>query len=393
MGPSVSSYCSTQDGKRKLVKVHERLALATYTMAEAEARLQWGLKNAQLIQGAMPFASKEEAFKEMTECSNEEENIDFEPPGLCGIYGFYQDVLHTKSFKEGKTIVICTGRHPKDVTINTLLVGAFMILNDGMSLDQVVEAFEPLMDRIVSFSDQLTVEDCWSALHHVNKHCGWLKLDARHCLRICGRDEEMEADTIDMEEYVHYDNPLNGNLHVLVPDKLLVFNRPAELGDGAMWADAGGERRFSADYYADVLGDFGVVVVLRACDEDAAAAAGEGYDPAAFAERGMEVEDVELDEDGGVPTLAQIDRFLAVARHAPGAVAVHGGPGGLGAAGTLMAAHLISGHRFRAADAVAWVRMVHPAALPAGRRGFLRDVEAHVRQGWQGRWGAGVAGR
>jgi hypothetical protein len=58
------------------------------------------------------------------------------------------------------------------------------------------------------------------------------------------------------------------------------------------------------------------------------AAGGEGYGAGAFAERGVEGEEVGLDEDDGVPTLAQIDRLLAVARHAPGAVAVHGPVGG-----------------------------------------------------------------
>ena len=57
-------------------------------------------------------------------------------------------------------------------------------------------------------------------------------------------------------------------------------------------------------------------------------------------------------------------------------MAVHGGAGlGLGAAGTLIAAHLISGHGFLAADAIAWVRLVHPAALPSAHQRFLRDSE------------------
>ena len=336
------------------------------------------MKNAELLAGAMPFAT-ENACVATKEHDIEDE---FEPPGLREVYGFYEDILHMRSFREGKALVFCTGHHPKNITVNALLVGAFMILNDGMSLEQVVHAFEPLADRLVGFDDELAVEDCWRALHHVNANCGWLKLDAKHRMRIFRQDndEEAEPDTIDMEEYVHYDNPLNGNLHVLVPEKLLVFDRPADLPDGQLWADAGGERRFSAAYYAEVLCDFDVAVVLRACDEDAAAADGHGYDAGAFAARGIEVEEVGLDADGGVPTMAEIDRFLAVARHAPGAVAVHGGAGGLGAAGTLIAAHLISAHRFRAKDAVAWVRMIHPAALPPAHRRFLGDVEAHVRR-------------
>ena len=373
-GPSISPSHSSNDSAQKLVKVHDRFALAIYTVEQAEARIWWRLKNAVLVKGAAPFALREAEDRQ-------EEDNEFEPPCLRQIYGFYEDVLHARSYRECKTLVVCTGRHPKDITINALLVGAFMILNDGMSLDQVNQVFDPIANQLVSFSDQLAVQDCWSALHHVTTHCGWLKLDARHRLRLCRDEEEAEPDTIDMAEYVHYDNPLNGNLHVLVPDKLLVFNRPADLPGGALWADADGERRFSAAYYADILCDFDVVVVVRACDEDAAAVDGDGYDAGAFVARGIEVEEVAGDDgDGGVPTLAEMDRFLAVARHAPGAVALHGGSAGLGAAGILIAAHLISAHRFRAKDAVAWVRMVHPAVLPAGHRGFLGLVEAHVRR-------------
>ena len=80
---------------------------------------------------------------------------------------------------------------------------------------------------------------------------------------------------------------------------------------------------------------------------------------------------------GGVtPTLSEADRFLAVARLAPNAVAVHGGVGGLGTVGTLIAAHLISGHGFPSEAAIAWVRMIHPAALLTAHRAFLRAHEA-----------------
>ena len=82
---------------------------------------------------------------------------------------------------------------------------------------------------------------------------------------------------------------------------------------------------------------------------------------------------------GGVtPTLSEADRFLAVARLAPNAVAVHGGVGGLGTVGTLIAAHLISGHGFPSEAAIAWVRMIHPAALLTAHRAFLRAHEAAV---------------
>ena len=283
--------------------------------------------------------------------------------------------MHDFAYKSGKVVFFCAGNHPKDITNTALLIGSFLILYHGLDADEVVEKFEPLSPHFAEYDDGLDVADCWSALHHVNQHCKWLKLESKYTLPLqCTDDCQAEPYTIDMAEYVHYDSPLNGTLHVLVPDKLLVLNCPEDLPGGAPWSDACGVRRFGAAHYAGILADFGVAVLVRGGARACA------YDASPLAAGGIEVEDLPILSPGGVPTLAEIDRFLARARHAPGAVAVHGGPdGGLGAAATLIAAHLIREHRFRAQDAIAWVRMIHPAALPAPHQRFRRAAEAGVR--------------
>jgi hypothetical protein len=43
----------------------------------------------------------------------------------------------------------------------------------------------------------------------------------------------------------------NGELHVVVPNKLLAFCAPTDLPDGSAWMDNSGTRRFSASYYPD----------------------------------------------------------------------------------------------------------------------------------------------
>jgi hypothetical protein len=329
--------------------------------------LQWRLKDAQIFPGVLSSSA----------VKDESDDHPFQPLGLKDVHAFCEDLLHTQAYKEGKMIVVCSGRNPKDITNTALLLGSFMILAEGLDLETVVGAFEPVAHRFADFDEVLTVHDCWSTLHHVHMHCGWLRLDSKHSLRLLrtGSRDTDNVDTIDMEEYVHYDSPLNGGLHVLVPEKLLVLNCPEDLPEGMAWADTDGVRHFSAEHYADILSDFGVDVVVRG------GGAACGYDASAFAARGIEVEDLPLLDDGGVPTLAEIDRFLLLARHAPGAVAVHGGAGGgLGAAGTLIAAHLIRAHRFRAKDAIAWVRMIHPDALPVPHQRFLRSAEADVRR-------------
>ena len=207
----------------------------------------------------------------------------------------------------------------------------------------------------MSFDSNVTVHSCWSSLYRATAQCGWLSIPS--CLDVSSVHAEY-SDSIDMEEYAHYDNPLNGGFHVVVPGEIIAFECPADLPGGASWADEQGVRRFGADFYADVFAEQGVGLVVRGD--------GSSYDARPFAARGIAVEDLPLD-GGAELSLAQVDRFLSLVRLAPGAVAVHGGPGGLGAAGTLVAVLLISAHGFGAEEAVAWVRMAHPAALPAAR--------------------------
>jgi hypothetical protein len=71
-----------------------------------------------------------------------------------------------------------------DITNTALLVGSFMILNLELSAEDVIEAFEPISHRFIYYADQLSVNDCWSALHHVYSRCGWLKIDSKHFLSL-----------------------------------------------------------------------------------------------------------------------------------------------------------------------------------------------------------------
>ena len=339
----------------KVLDITNSFAIALCSVDQADS-CQSSKYAAQLLDAVQMYA-------ELPTASTEPDIND--PPSLSEIYDFHKRIVSLQSYKDGKKLFLCCGNDPKNITFNAVLAGGFFILSQQLGLDEVNRAFEPLSCHLVDFDDQLTVRDCWSALHYASSRCGWLNHD--------GTTSDPEPGRLDMEEYAHYDNPLNGGFHSLVPDKLLVFNRPDDTPGGADWADVGAERRFSAAYYALVFGDFDVRVVVRVTDEDGAAP----YDAGAFAEHGIAVVDLPLG-GGGVPTLAQIDRFLTLARQAPGAVAVHGGGGGLGAAGTLIAAHLIGAHRFQAAEAVAWVRMVHPAGLPGRRRRPLVAAEAGI---------------
>ena len=55
---------------------------------------------------------------------------------------------------------------------------------------------------------------------------------------------------------------INGAVHIVVPGKFLIFHKPADdLPLGRQWVDEGGQRRFSASFFADLLQDLGVAHV------------------------------------------------------------------------------------------------------------------------------------
>ena len=202
----------------------------------------------------------------------------------------------------------------------------------------------------------------------------WRAIDQARSLRWLGyANNDDESDSVfDVEMACHYAHPANGNLHALVPGKLLLFMSPDSLLSNPSWVDtrqpAGGTvRRFSSAFLGDLLAELHVsAVVCLATTADT--------DAAAFGARGLDVHDLRLDPSRP-GLLCAMDRLLAVAAAAPGAVALFGGGGDWADApeyvGTLAAAWLIAKFGFAAAAAAAWVRIMCPAldAPPASTAG------------------------
>ena len=140
------------------------------------------------------------------------------------------------------------------------------------------------------------------------------------------RSNGLTCDNID--EHLHYASPVNGNINIVIPGKLIVLPEPALLPDGALWedtqSDLGTTRAFSARYYAELLVHLDVRLVATRtrggsndrADAAAAAAATE------FEAAGLACEDGLLPAagGGGGALLWAHDRLLTLIRTAPGAV-------------------------------------------------------------------------
>ena len=299
-------------------------------------------------------------------CSEEEIKV----LSLKLIFDFCEMMAAAQQEHQDKPIIVCPESLACSTTKNVVfLIGAFLMARCGNSADAVKDLFESVIPLSIMTSKEILpltkcMDDGLKALQ-LATHLSWLQ-----------SDQDFDEDVFDIERSLHYANEANGNIHTLVPGKLLYFLSPHSLQAYHAWVDvceASGRqtRQFSADYLADLLLDLDVSVV--ACLSECSSA-----HAAAFADHGLDVHDLRLDPRRP-SMLRAMDRLLALARAAPGAVAVFcGGDGGAewpAHVGTLAAAYLMSDFGFDAAAADAWLLMVCPL-LCCGGAASLAGLEA-----------------
>ncbi len=140
----------------------------------------------------------------------------------------------------------------------------------------------------------------------------------------------------------------------------MVFKTPSsQVPDCSTWTDIGGERHFSAYFYADLLAYMGASMIVWLDKLDS-----RKQDAAAFEEHGLAVcalEDLGCTDPSERFSLQTISRFVEVCRHARGPVAVCGDDR---LACTLLTAYMLRSGLFAdAAEAVSWICIARGAAV------------------------------
>jgi cell division cycle 14 len=164
---------------------------------------------------------------------------DFGPMNLASVLRYIQMLELELSEHPDHKIVHYAEPGKRNMTNAAFLLGSYLILVHKLSPEQTWARFqgqynfEPYRDATFSAADfGLTLLDCWRGLA-CGQALGWIGPSADDGL-------------IDLDEYEHYDSFLNGELHIVVPDKFVAFRGPKTLEDGAEYADIGDTRIFSA---------------------------------------------------------------------------------------------------------------------------------------------------
>ena len=299
---------------------------------------------------------------------------DFGPFNLAIIYRYcakLRSLLEDSISPEGAATPVLyytTGDHRQAANC-AVLIASFLVMHMGRTVE---EACRPL----ASLGPDVLAEFC-DVLHGT----GGFTLTVRDCVSGIARASaegliSFTDNSFDPDAYDLLDDPLNGDMHAVVPGRFIAFKSPRAVSPAGPWADQGGARHFHPAFYADTFRRLGVRLVVRLSEPH--------YDAAECARAGVPVLDLCF-PGHATPPLAVVFRFLRAVDEqmaGGGAVAVHCAEG-RGRTGTLIALWLMRTHRFTAREAIAWLRVARPGSVVGPQQQYLEDMQARM---WQ--WGA-----
>ncbi|EKX46726.1 hypothetical protein GUITHDRAFT_107503 [Guillardia theta CCMP2712] len=288
---------------------------------------------------------------------------DFGPVDASCIIRFCQSLTRILRCHSNKTIILRSPPTAASITNAVLLIGAYEILCQSSSCREACLSCRSVPSSLLlPYLDATRTGSC--LLPHKHVLAGLQKAHEQGWL------EGMMTNVWELEEYEHYADPLNGDINVIIPHKLLALQSPTDrIPDGQEWTDEGYVRKFHPKFLLRAFQAMDVKCVVRLNASQ--------YDPKIFTDRGIQVVDL-FCSDSPVPSTQIIFRFIQLVEKACGLVAVHC-DNGLGLTGCIIGTYLMAMRGFTAKEAVGWIRVMRPGSVLGAQQEFLESHE-HAMQ-------------
>ena len=165
-------------------------------------------------------------------------------------------------------------------------------------------------------------------------------------------------ESIDVDEYEHYEKVENGDLNWVLPQKFLAF-----CGPHAKSKIENGYPLHAPEAYITYFRKHNVKCIVRLNKKI--------YDAKRFIDAGFQHCDLFF-TDGSTPSDAIVRKFIEISENCDGALAVHC-KAGLGRTGTLIACYIMKHFKFTAAEIIAWLRICRPGSVIGPQQNFLEE--------------------
>lgn len=142
---------------------------------------------------------------------------DFGPMNMSCVVRFITLLDEEMSSFPNSKIAYCSEHGRRALANSVFLLGSYLVVKRGQSAEEVSRVFawvdlawaEPFRDATFAEPDfELSLQDCWRALER-GRALGWIRMPVPSAPGFWGM--------MDVDEYDHYDDPLNGDLHIVVP--------------------------------------------------------------------------------------------------------------------------------------------------------------------------------
>ena len=286
------------------------------------------------------------------------------PKSLAAVMHF-NDLLTQKLGEADCEKVVCCveSAEPAKILQAKFLLGSYLVLKENLSPAEAwvcLNTYHPLVDNTESSKDagasdfpkpEQEIFDSWAALALSNQ-LGWIR-------------------SFDLAEVLHYNRPFEGDLHWIVPDKLLAMRCPTIMpSPDVLYFDIETRRYFSPEFYVEPFQDMNVGCVVSLNDYEVSS-----YTPTVFENVGLRCVALDFEEEAARPPIHTILDFLEEMDQAgDSAVVVHCRTGLIQTA-VMIIVYLMREFGFSAATAVAWLRLTRPGSVAPQHEEFLRSMD------------------